>query len=424
MTELALTPHDEDLLSGHRGDAARIGMRIIVEMARVAGARRLIDVRSAHIDGCLFHGRAGLDFAERLASAGGRIVIPATLNVGSLDLLHPALFRGDEETARLARRLMDAYVAMGCEPTWTCAPYQLPERPGPGEHVAWAESSAIVFANSDLGARTDRYGDFIDICAAITGRVPDAGLHRTENRRGRVLFDLEDIPKRLLHEDVLYPVLGHLAGLEAGKEVPVFDGLPESTTDDQLKALGAAAASSGSVALFHAVGLTPEAPSLADAFHGGKPIRTVRVFPEMLVQPRDSLSTSPGRELAAVSLGTPHFSVTEFGKLVPLLEEIGGVHPGVDLYVSTSRHVLSEIEGRGWLPVCEGAGLQIVTDTCTYVTPILRHKHGPVMTNSAKWAYYAPANIGVEAVFGSLTECVRSAHVGEVWRDEGLWTGD
>jgi predicted aconitase len=151
MTETELTPYDEDLLSGHRGEAARIAMRIILEMARVAGAQRLIDVRSAHIDGCLYHGRAGLDFAERLASAGGRVVVPATLNVGSLDLLHPGLFRGDEETACLARRLMDAYVAMGCEPTWTCAPYQLPERPGLGEHVAWAESNAIVFANSVLG---------------------------------------------------------------------------------------------------------------------------------------------------------------------------------------------------------------------------------------------------------------------------------
>lgn len=319
---------------------------------------------------------------------------------------------------------MDAYVAMGCEPTWTCVPYQLPERPGPGEHVAWAESNTIVFANSVLGARTDRYGDFIDICAAITGRVPDAGLHRTENRRGRVLFDLESVPESLLSEDVLYPVLGHFVGLEAGNEVPVLDGLPESTTEDQLKALGAAAASSGSVALFHAVGLTTEAPSLADAIHGGRPTRTVKVFPEMLVRARDSLTTSSSSELASVSLGTPHFSVTEFGKLVPLLEEMGSVHPAVDFYVSTSRHVLSEIEGRGWLRVCEEAGLWIVTDTCTYVTPILRRKHGPVMTNSAQWAYYAPGNIGVEVVFGSLNECVRSAHAGEVWRDEGLWAGD
>ena len=208
MTETEMTPYDEDLLSGHRGEAARIAMRIILEMARVAGAQRLIDVRSAHIDGCLYHGRAGLDFAERLVSAGGRVVVPATLNVGSLDLLHPGLFRGDEETARLARKLMDAYVEMGCEPTWTCAPYQLPERPSPGEHVAWTESNAIVFANSVLGARTDRYGDFLDICAAITGRVPDAGLHCKATRRGQVLFDPGNVPERLLREDVLYPVLG------------------------------------------------------------------------------------------------------------------------------------------------------------------------------------------------------------------------
>ena len=114
MSEPELTLRDEDLLFGRGGEAARMAMRIILEMARVAGAKRLIDVRSAHIDGCLYHGRAGLDFAERLASAGGRVVVPATLNVGSLDLLHPGLFRGDEETARLARKLMDAYLAMDC----------------------------------------------------------------------------------------------------------------------------------------------------------------------------------------------------------------------------------------------------------------------------------------------------------------------
>src|SRR5215211_5994669 len=164
-------------------------MGLIVRMAELAGAAELVDVSSAHVDGCLFHGQAGLDFAERLVHGGGAVRVPTTLNVSSLDLLHPDHYLGDQETARAARRLMDAYVAMGCRQTWTCAPYQLPERPRFGEHVAWAESNAIVFANSVLGARTARYGDFIDICAAITGRVPDAGLHRTERRRGRAVFD-------------------------------------------------------------------------------------------------------------------------------------------------------------------------------------------------------------------------------------------
>ena len=171
---------------------------------------------------------------------------------------------------------MDAYVAMGCRPTWTCAPYQLEQRPAFGEHVAWAESNAIVFANSVLGARTNRYGDFIDICAAITGRVPAAGLHLDEHRRGSVVFRLaEDVPERLLHDEVTPTCVGHIVGLRAGTDVPVIVGLPADTGEDRLKALGAAAASSGAVAMFHAVGITPEAATLDDALGGNAAKREV-----------------------------------------------------------------------------------------------------------------------------------------------------
>ncbi len=268
---MKLTERDERLLVGERGEAAALAMRIVVGVGRATGAEELLDVAAAHVDGCLYHGQASLDFAERLARSGATVSVPTTLNVGSLDLLHPGLYRGDPETARKARRLMDAYVEMGCEPTWTCAPYQLPaNRPSAGEHVAWAESNAIVFANSVLGARTERYGDFIDVSAAIAGRVPASGLHLDENRRARVLFDLSGLPARLLEHDVLYPVLGYLVGRQSGGEVPELVGLPAgSVSEDRLKALGAAAASSGSVALFHAVGITPEAPSLDEALAGG-----------------------------------------------------------------------------------------------------------------------------------------------------------
>src|SRR5438046_2910986 len=195
------------MLDGDAGEGPRIAMRIVASMAEVLDADRLIDVVSAHVDGCLYQGRASLDFAERLARAGARVSIPTTLNVGGVDLLHPDLYRGDPDRAARSRRLMELYEGMGCRPTWTCAPYQLPDRPSFGQHVAWAESNAIVFANSVLGARTDRYGDFIDICAAITARVPDAGLHRTEHRRGDVLCQVQDVPDGLLHPDALYPVL-------------------------------------------------------------------------------------------------------------------------------------------------------------------------------------------------------------------------
>ena len=409
------------MLAGAEGQAARLAMRIVAAMATMAGADRLIDVSSAHIDGCLYHGRASVDFAERLTDGGARVRVPTTLNVGSLDLLHPERYRGDPETSRQARRLMRLYEAMGCRPTWTCAPYQLPgHRPRRGEHVAWAESNAIVFANLVLGGRTDRYCDFMDISAAITGRVPDAGLHRDENRLGRLVFRVSGLPGRLLQEDVLYPVLGYLIGMEAGNRVPVIDGLPRAATEDQLKALGATAASSGSVALFHVVGLTPEAPTLEAALGGARPERIVEVGPEEVLRARDALTTAGDGTLTAVSVGTPHFSVAEFQRLIEILDG-ARVTDGVEFYASTGRAILREVEARGWLPVLEQAGVRIVVDTCTYVTPILGRK-GLVMTDSGKWAYYAPGNLGVDVAFGSLKECVRSAQLGEVWRDPELWS--
>jgi predicted aconitase len=422
MAAVRLSPTDERMLSGEGGEARRLAMRIVVSLAEATGAEELIDIVSAHVDGCLYHGQASLDFVERMAAGGAGVVVPTTLNVSSLDLLHPDRFRGDPELARRARQLMDRYVEMGCRPTWTCAPYQLPDRPAFGKHVAWAESNAIVFANSVLGARTDRYGDFIDICAAVTGRVPYAGLHRTENRRGQVLFRLQGVSSRLLSEDVFYAVLGHLVGLESGVLVPVLEGIPPSATEDQLKALGAAAASSGGVALFHAVRVTPEAPTLAEAFQGAEPLRVVPVTPQALSVARDALSTAKGSELTAVSLGTPHFSLSEFERLVELVGG-GSFHPNVHVFVSTGRDVLPQVARRGWLDVLERAGVRIVVDTCTYVTQILEPRHRVVMTNSAKWAYYAPGNIGVDTIFGSLEECVRSAARGEVWRDPDLWAG-
>jgi predicted aconitase len=419
---LRLDPQDERMLSGADGDAPRTAMRIVSAMAEISEAERLVDVTSAHVDGCLYHGRVSLDFAERLVGEGARVRVPTTLNVGAVDLLHPDLYRGDPDRARAARRLMNLYVEMGCRPTWTCAPYQLDARPGFGEHVAWAESNAIVFANSVLGARTDRYGDFIDICAAITGRAPYAGLHVTEHRRGQVVFRLKGIPDRLLLDDAFYPVLGHLVGVESGTLVPVVEGLPEGVTEDQLKAIGAAAASSGSVGLFHAVSVTPEARTLDDALQGAEPESVLDVTPALVARARDSLTTQADGRLAAVSVGTPHFSPSELERLVSLLEGTR-VANGVEFYVSTGRSVLAEARSRGWVEACDRAGVTIVVDTCTYVTPILRASDGVVMTNSGKWAYYAPGNLGVDVVFGSLEECVHSATEGRVWRDPDLWAG-
>jgi len=417
----ALSTEERAMLAGDAGPAVVVAMRLVLAMAEVSRAERLVEVTSAHIDGCLYHGSVGLDFARRLVGDGGRVRIPTTLNVSSLDLLHPEIVDLDAATQVRARSLMEAYVAMGCTPTWTCAPYQLPSRPTLGEHVAWAESNAIVFANSVLGARTGRYGDFIDICAAITGRVPYAGLHRPAERLARIVFEVPPLPPEAYRHDELYALIGHAVGRRAGSLVPAITGLPASVTEDQLKALGAAAASSGAVAMCHVVGVTPEAPTLEAAVGASPPERLERLGSELLRDAWQKLNTvAPGAALSAVSVGTPHFSIAEFERLTPLLAD-AQIHRRVTLYVSTGRQTLAQLELRGWLEMYRRRGIQLVTDTCTYITPIIDGAAGAVMTNSAKWAWYAPANLGVEVAFGTLEDCVASAVEGRVVRGLPAW---
>lgn len=417
---LVLADDDVAVLAGDAGPAAATAMRVVTALAAAVQAPRLIPVESAHIDSCLYHGVAGLDFAERLVDQGGEVGVPTTLNVGSIDLLHPGIVRGNEETMVNGRRLMEAYTALGARATWTCAPYQLPGRPEFGQDIAWAESNAIVFANSVLGARTDRYGDFLDIAAAIVGKVPYSGFHLTERRRGQVVFDVSGLPAELLADELLFPSLGILIGLESGSRVPVIDGV-EAADEDQLKALGAAAASSGGIAMFHVVGVTPEARTLREALQGGEAEETTRVTVAGMRRARDLLSSTPATgRIDAVSLGTPHFSLTEITRFAGLIEG-RRVADTVDLYVSTSRSILARATELGLVDVCTAAGARFVTDTCTYVTPVLRPEVHTVMTNSAKWAYYAPGNLGIDVVFGSLDECVESACRGVVVRDDAHW---
>jgi predicted aconitase len=410
---LQLSDRDKAMLNGDFGEGPARAMRIVTRTADVMSAPNLIDIASAHIDGCLYHGQTSLDFVELFVAAGAKVAVPTTLNVGSLDLIHPELYQGDPSIQRDAQRLMDAHLLLGCESSFTCAPYQLKNRPAKGQQIAWAESNAIVFANSVLGARTSRYGDFLDLAAAITGRAPFAGLHVEENRAGQIVFEVADFTQ-LASRDIYFAALGLLVGKVSGANVPVIVGLPANATEDELKALGAAAASSGAVALFHAVGVTPEAPTLEAALQKKAPLKRIEVSLADLNDIRTSLNTGRmGEELVAVSLGTPHFSLAEFRRLATLLDAFEGKLKS-DFYVNTSRFILWELEELGLARKFEERGIQIVVDTCTYITPVMKKLTGLVMTNSGKWASYAPANIGVSVAYGSMSECVQSAFEGRV----------
>jgi len=419
---VSLSEYDQRLLSGADGKAKQLAMKMMVRAAEVSGVECLVDVSMAHVNSCFYSGQVGLDFAEFLLREGGTVAVPTLTNVGLIDLLHPDLRpeKSNQEEVRGARKLMGIYEKLGCEVVWTCAPYQLKQRPSLGDQIVGSESNAVSFYNSVLGARTNKYGDFLDICAAVTGRAPYAGLHRDECRLGEILFNVDGVPKKLREEDVFYHVLGIILGQKSGVQIPVIQGLPKTVNEDQLKAISAAGAASGAVSMFHAIAITPEAETYDQAFGGGEPKRVVEVTSEMLIEARDTLSHSNSGTLSAVCIGTPHFSFTEFAKLIPLIKG-RQVNPDVSFLISTSRFVLAEVQNQGWLEDINDAGIRIVVDTCTYFTPVAKGVQGRVMSNSGKWAYYAPGMLDVRVVFGSLEECVESAVRGEVWRDKRLW---
>lgn len=273
--------------------------------------------------------------------------------------------------------------------------------------------NAVVFCNSVLGARTNRYGDFLDIACAIAGRAPDYGLHRPENRHARLVFDVAGLPSSFLDSEIAWPVLGALFGREAGTAIGVVAGIRTHPGEDALKAFGAAAASSGAVGLFHIAGVTPEAPDLAAALAGRPPESVVKVTPEMASAARAGLSTAttPTR-IDAIAIGSPHLSATEFDALESL---IAGRRLEVPIYACTGRHAFTELERKGQRRTLEASGVILVADTCVVVTPILPEMAGGVlMTNSGKFAHYAPGNTGYDVVYGSLADCVESAVSGRL----------
>lgn len=406
---ISLDQVDRALLAGEMGPAAARAMAIMRRYGDAAGARSFVSIASAHVDGCLYHGPSSIDFARLFVNLGGRVRVPTTLNVAAVDVTHPEWHCGPPGLIAAQTELTALHEQLGCLATLTCAPYQRINRPVAGEHVAWAESNAIVFANSVLGARTDRYGDFADLCAALTGRVPRVGYHCEEKRQARFAVSVPSVSVSPVPRELFFDAIGYVLGQRVGGEVALVRGLPENTTEDELKALGAAGASSGSLALFHAEGLTPEA-----AHQNACGIPQICITPEELQAAVTRLCpVQPGEKLAAICLGTPHYSLAEFRALGAAVQGRTR-NPEVPLFVSTSRDVAATVAADPALQSLREFGIQIVVDTCTYVAPVVRAGTGAILTTSAKFAHYAPGNIRCRTGLATLDRCLRSASLGVV----------
>jgi predicted aconitase len=417
---LRLTSEERAIVEGAEGEAAQLAMRILTRVAPLYGATSLLAVSRAHIDGCIYTGDAGLAFAERLAMAGGKVKVPTTLNVMSMDRVQWRSLGQDPGFAARARRLGEAYLTMGAAPTFTCAPYQTVDPPGFGEQIAWSESNAVAYANSALGARTNRYGDYLDICCALTGRAPAAGLHLDEHRLATTLVVLDHVPTELQERTDFWAVLGYWLGTTCPTDIPVVDGLAVRPTDDQMKAFCAAAATTGAHALVHLAGITPEAPDARTALGGKRPKQTLRISLADLRTARQALTTTGESEVDVVAFGSPHSSLEEC-RAIAILTAGQSVSPGVQVFVTTSAAVKAIAGRTGILAELERFGAIVTADTCIAVAPLVRPGARVLMTNSAKYAHYGPGLIGVDSVFGSTEDCIRSAVAGRVLIDEGPW---
>lgn len=416
---LDLTDGEQRWLRGEDGPAMQLAMQLIASAAQVSGASELVAVDMAHLNSTHYSGTMSLDFAEFLLEHRVSFAVPTHSNSSLISCSSPA-FRPEAESPNAvtgAQRVMEIYEELGCSAMWSCAPYQQPDgRPTLGQHVIGSESNAVGFVNSVLGARTNKYGDMLDVAGALVGRVPLTGLHTTEGRRADHIFDVTGLPAELLADPTFPHLLGIVLGREVGSGVPVVVGLQDvSLTEDDLKAIAAAGASSGGVGLFHIVGVTPEADSLGSATQAvDAPIRTT-VTEGLLTDAEQRLTTANlGDSVRAVCVGTPHFSVDECLETLGLFDS-RHVRAGVSFIITTSRAVWAELELRGVAAEFDDAGVEVVLDTCSYFTPRPAPLTGTTLTNSAKWAYFAQGILDVPVGFTSLESCVESAIAGE-WR--------
>ncbi|AWD22163.1 aconitase X [Fuscovulum blasticum] len=407
----ALSAEDRAMLDGSQGEAVAQAMRILCGMAANQGAERLIPVSQGHIDGCIYASPANLTFAEKMADMGARVRIPTTMNAISVDHANwrqqgvPPSFGGP------AQRLADAYVRMGCQPTFTCSPYLLDTAPTEGEAIAWSESNAVIYANSVLGARTAKHPDFLDLCIALTGRAPLSGVYRDADRQARRIIEVE-LPAGV--DDSFWPLVGYLAGKIAPDRIPVLKGLaPAGPVPENLKALCAAFGTTSAAPMLHVDCITPEADRIApDA-------DLVRLARSDLVAGWQLLNDGP-EAVELIAIGSPHASLDECRALADALQ---GRRVQVSTIVTAGRAVIALARADGTLERLQQAGVQVLPDLCwcSISEPVFPPATRTVMTNSGKYAHYGPGLSGRAVRFGSLAACAAAAVTGHAPRKLPDW---
>jgi predicted aconitase len=380
---------EQKMLDGEMGEATAQSMEILVALAKIFRAESMIPISSAQVSGVSYKtiGDAGLEYLQHLASKGAKTTIPTFLNPAGMDTSQWKEMNIPEDFAKKQMAILDAYSQMGIMKTCTCTPYFIGLRPKLGEHVAWAESSAVAFANSVLGARTNREGGPSALAAAICGVTPNYGLHLNENRIANVIIDVQCKLENVSD----FGALGHAVGKLAKNKYPAFTGI-QSATEEQLKVLGASMAASGAVPLFFIQGITPEYGVAMNA-------EEITFTDDELKATRSELDT--GEKPQLVTLGCPHASLDEIKQVAGMVAKR---KPTCEFWVCTARKIKEESDKLGYTKTIEAAGGRVVADTCMVVCPLERMGYNVTGTNSGKAAKYLPNLCKQRVAFGKLED--------------------
>jgi len=391
---LELTKDDRDMLDGKHGKAARKAMEIITALGEIYGAKRLIPVSSVQIAGVSYHnlGEAGLEYLSDMAEDGQARVL-TTLNPAGMDLIEWKKHGISENFAKNQERVVEAFLKMGVIATCTCTPYLIGNLPHYGEHIAWAESSAVCFANSVIGALTNREGGPSALASALTGRTAEYGFHLQENRIAQVRYDVK---ARIENTDD-FGLLGQVIGTRTKKAIPYIAGVANATSE-QLKSFCASIATYGGVALFHMDGLTPNRTLVPD--------KTEVVTQDELDAARSELDDADA-EIDFISVGCPHASIKEIAGIAKMLEG-KKVAKEKTVWITTAKPTKDLAVKMGYYDTIEKAGAFLVSDACCAVAP-LKGRFKGLLTDSAKACFYARGKNIFKTKIRTIEECIKEA---------------
>ena len=395
-----LTNEEQTMLAGEQGKATQKAMEILVALGTIYGAESMVPVTSVQIAGVSYDnlGEAGLHFLTELEQGGGRARVLTTLNPAGMDVENWQNLGIDPEFAEKQTQVIDAFARMNVITTCTCTPYLSGNVPHFGEHIAWAESSAVCYANSVLGARSNREGGPSALAAALTGRTPAYGMHLDENRRPQITFDVQS---ELLENDD-YGALGKTIGEQIqalrGKPVPYIRRVEQASLE-QLKSFAASLATYGGAALFHMENITPEARQFSP------PSNPIIIETNKISRQKLEMTDGDPDEVDFVSLGCPHLSVKEIARIAELLE---GKQVVKEFWITTARPTKQIADRMGYTATIEASGAKFAADTCCVVAPI-KGRFSALVTDSAKACYYAAGKNQFQTILKPFDEVVYTA---------------